>query len=75
MIDPEAKLDFLERQIPELSAAATKVAYWRALSAGHSVLEAQDGVLYRVSPDGTRVVLKQIDKPTCVAIGTRFEIP
>ncbi len=75
MIDPEAALDFLEQQIPELSAAATKIAYWKALAAGHSVLEARDGMLIETFPDGTWVEIKKLPPSRYLPPGTTFEIP
>jgi len=75
MVDPEIQLDFLEQQIPSLAAAATKIAYWKALSSGQSVLEAKDGFLCERHPDGSRVVLKELDKSLSIQPGTRFEIP
>ena len=38
MSDSEKTLDYLEQQIPSLSAAAVDVAYWQALAAGQHVL-------------------------------------
>ena len=58
----EKEMDFLENQIPILAEFATKQAYWHALSAGSSVLIAQDGQLIEVFPDGSRIVRKEIPK-------------
>jgi hypothetical protein len=38
MADPEQTPDYLEQQIPSLSAAAVHVAYWQALATGQAVL-------------------------------------
>lgn len=75
MSDPDEQMDFLESRIPELSAAATKVAYWNALASGRSILEAKDGVLCERFPDGTRREVRQLPAGHRMAIGTRFEIP
>ena len=58
----EKEMDFLENQIPILAEFATKQAYWHALSAGSSVLIAQEGQLIEVFPDGSRIVRKEIPK-------------
>lgn len=56
----EEELDYLEAQIPELAEIAFKQAYWQALASGNKVLEAQDGSLVEVSPDGTRKIIKPL---------------
>ncbi len=62
MLDQEKVLDYLERQIPALAVAATRVAYCQALARGPSVLIADKGIIYEVSPDGTRKFIKQIER-------------
>lgn len=59
----EKEIDFLEQQIPILAAAASHQAYWRTLSAGGKVMIAENGYLIEVSSDGTRKILKEIEKP------------
>ena len=46
MSDSEKALDYLEQQIPSLSAAAVDVAYWQALAAGQQVLVSSEGGIY-----------------------------
>lgn len=61
MKDDEKVIDYLEQQIPELAAAATKIAYWQALASGSSVLISENGELVEVFPDGTRRFIKKIE--------------
>jgi hypothetical protein len=75
MADAEATLDYLEQQIPSLSAAAVDVAYWQALAAGQSVLVSGDGGIYEVFADGTRKLLKTTKAPLSVPVGTRVRLP
>ena len=63
MTNSEKALDYLEQQIPSLSAAAVDVAYWRALAAGQKVLVSGEGGIYEVFPDGTRNLVKTTAKP------------
>jgi hypothetical protein len=60
--EQEKNLEFLEQQIPDLAAAATKRAYWRHLSAGRSVLECIDNGLYETRPDGSRRLIRMLDE-------------
>jgi hypothetical protein len=73
--DPDRTLDYLEAQIPGLSAAAVDVAYWQALSSGQAVLVSDDGGIYRVFPDGTKTHLKSTAKALSMPVGTRVLIP
>ena len=75
MKDSEATLDYLEQQIPSLSGAAVDVAFWQALAAGQQVLVSGDGGLYEAFPDGTRKLVKKLEKPLSVPVGTRVKIP
>ena len=70
----EEAMCFLEEKIPELADMALKQAYWRALAAGHSVLEAEDGVLYRVFPDGSREFVEKLPPRVPVTPGQKFII-
>lgn len=75
MADSEETLDYLEQQIPSLSAAAVDVAYWQALAAGQEVLVSGDGGIYQAFADGTRKLIKVTEKPLSVPVGTRVRIP
>ncbi len=75
MSSPETALDYLEQQIPSLSAAAVDVAYWQALASGQTVLISEEGGIYQAFPDGTRQLVKTTEKPLSVPVGTRVRIP
>jgi len=62
----EQELDYLEQQIPILAETATKQAYWQTLASGDKVMIAEDGKLIEVSPDGSRKIIKEIEKPSKV---------
>ena len=70
----EKEMQFLEEQIPELADVAFKQAYLNALASGHSVLEYnyEDGTIVEVFPDGTRKLVKQIEKATAVTPGLKI---
>lgn len=70
----EKALDYLEQQIPGLSAAAVDVAFWEALAAGQKVIISDEDGIYEVSPDGTRTFIKAIGKPLVLPVGTRVKI-
>ena len=59
----EKELNYLEQQIPILAETATKQAYWQTLASGDKVMIAEDGKLIEVSPDGSRKIIKEIEKP------------
>lgn len=75
MPDPEQTLDYLEHQIPILSAAAVDVAYWQALASGQAVLVSGDDGIYQVFADGTKTLIKPAEKPLSVPTGTRVRLP
>ncbi len=69
----EKRLDFLESQIPALSASAIRLACFSTLDSGHSVLEAMaDGSIYEVFPDGTRQFFKKASPYIQCEVGTKF---
>jgi len=70
----EEAMCFLEDHIPELAAAAVTQAYWAALASGHTVLEADNGALVEVFPDGTRKFIKQLPARTKVIPGSRYRL-
>lgn len=63
MDQPEVKSPTLrdeDAEFPSLAVMAGRNAYERALHAGQKVLIAEGGVLYEVSPEGGRRVIKQL---------------
>ncbi|MES2594746.1 MAG: hypothetical protein V4662_05405 [Verrucomicrobiota bacterium] len=70
----EQALDYLEQQIPSLSAAAVDVAYFQALASGQTVLVSGEGGIYQALPDGTKKLVKKLGKPLSVPVGTRVRI-
>ena len=75
MSHSEATLDYLEQQIPSLSADAVDVAYRKSLAEGNSVLVSGEGGIFEVFPDGTQKLVKATDRPLSVPVGTRVRIP
>jgi hypothetical protein len=75
MTDSEQTLDYLEQQIPALSGAAVDVAYWQALASGQKVLVSGEGGVYEAFADGTQKLVKTLEKPLSVPVGTRVKIP
>ena len=75
MSDSEETLDYLEQQIPSLSGAAVDVAYIQALASGQTVLVSGSEGLYQAFPDGTRKLVKPLEKPLSVPVGTKVKIP
>ena len=71
---PEDELDFLEEQIPHLASAAGQTAYWEALSAGQSVLYAQQNELWEVAPNGSRRFIKILEPNVKVESGSQVSL-
>ena len=67
----EKAMRYLEDNIPELAKSAVTQAYWQALASGSSVLQADNGVIVEVFPDGTRLFVKAITPPTPVMVGEK----
>ncbi|TAE31669.1 MAG: hypothetical protein EAZ91_07410 [Cytophagales bacterium] len=67
-------VDYLEGQIPELAAIATRQAYWQTLASGNSVLVTENGQIVEVKPDGTRTAIKALEKPKSIS-QKHFRIP
>ncbi len=75
MPDTEQTLDYLEQQIPVLSAAAVDVAYWQALASGQAVLVSGEDGIYQTFADGTKKLIKPMEPRLSVPVGTRVRIP
>lgn len=70
----KAQFRRLERQFPESCAVAFRAAKEQALQSGLAVLEASDGIIYKIIPDGSREEVKRISPPQRVSPGTRIKL-
>lgn len=70
----QAQYEALELAFPAKSGEAFAKARAAALAAGLSVLQVEDGVLYQVSPDGTRTQVKPLESPTKVTLGDKYQL-
>ena len=75
MSDDEKTLQFLETQLPPVSGSAFADARLQTLAAGRSVLQSENGVIFEVFPNGTRIERKRIEAPAQFAKGTLFQLP
>lgn len=71
----EAEADAIELELPHASGVAFSTAHAEALQVGLDVMQIENGVLYRVSPDGSRVVVKEVSPPIEVEQGKRYYLP
>jgi hypothetical protein len=67
----ESTVQELEKRIPELAEDAVKQARRKAMASGRKVVEAVNGQLIEVDPDGTTRVLGDIPAPTTVTRGSK----
>jgi hypothetical protein len=74
MADQENNIEILENQFPPLSGVAFEAARKQALKFGLNVFQSEDGVIYEVSPDGSRRRVKEIEPPTQVVSGRKITI-
>ena len=70
----DKELDFLEEMIPELANSAVNKAYVDTLSSGKSVIEAIDGVIYEIFPNGTKKIIKKIENDIDVSKNKKLTI-
>ena len=70
MSDHEKAVEKLENEFPAVSGSAFAAAREGALSAGHSLIESENGQLYEVFPDGHRIFVKKIAPPRSVVRGS-----
>ena len=64
----------LESQFPAVSGSAFAAARQQVLKSGQSVLQSENGIIYRVFPDGRRVAVKTIEPPVRFVTGSIFTI-
>jgi hypothetical protein len=74
MSEPEEIITELETGFPALSGIAFTTARNETLASGQSVLFSENGVIYEVFPDGSRIERKRIEPPTFVPTGTKVAI-
>jgi hypothetical protein len=74
MTDSEREIQALEDEFPPLSGSAFAAAREHVLASGQSVLQSENGHIYRVFPDGRRERVKPVEPPTAVKPGTRLAI-
>lgn len=67
-------IQLLESQFPAVSGQAFAAARERVLASGQSVLQSEGSFVYRVFPDGSKEVVKQIEPPTPMKPGTIYTI-
>jgi hypothetical protein len=70
----EEKICEMENQFPPLSGIAFDTARKKTLEAGLNVLQSENGVIYEISPDGSRRRIKEIEPPTPVEFGLKINI-
>lgn len=74
MADQEIEIQMLEIQFPTLAGRAFATARNTVMAAGLSVLQSEGQFIYRVSANGKKELVKEIEPPIDVAIGTKFVI-
>ena len=67
----EEYMQSMEARIPELAGSAVKRAYLQALTTSGKVIEARNGQLIETTAEGTVRVIRSIDKPVAVTMGTK----
>jgi len=68
------EIEVLESQFPAVSGEAFAAARRSVLASGQSVLQSEGGMVVRVFPDGHREIVKDIEPPTRLKIGTIYTI-
>lgn len=74
MPDEETQIEQLERQFASASGIAFAAARKQALASGLSVLQSENGVIYRVTPNGSKSEIKRIERPSVVKRGQKFRL-
>ena len=69
------EIDKLERQFPTASGVAFAAAREQVLASGQSVLQSEDGSIFEVFPDGHRHLVKTVESPISVTIGSVVILP
>ncbi|HEY1053068.1 MAG TPA: hypothetical protein VGE39_25030 [Prosthecobacter sp.] len=74
MLDLEDEIDQLEREFPAMADEAFAKARAQAFAAGLSVLQAENGFVVRVYPDGRKEKVKEIEPPRQLRRGMIFHL-
>jgi len=74
MSDEEKHITDLETRIPSVSGSAFEMARRETLASGQSVLSSDRGVIYRISPSGSRQEVKKVEAPTQVTRGAKVKL-
>lgn len=67
-------IENLESQIPAMAAAATRLAYFQAVAAGHTVVTIEQNRLIAKHADGHIDVLAEAKPGMKVTMGQRFSV-
>ena len=70
----EEAIENLENQIPEMAAAATRLAYFRAVAAGHTVVTVKNNHILATHADGHVEVLAETKPGRKVKTGQRYSV-
>jgi hypothetical protein len=71
----DLEIENLERQFPPASGVVFAAARLQVLASGQSVLQSEDGSIFEVFPDGQRHLVKMVEPPISVTIGSKVELP
>lgn len=71
-VKQEHDIELLENQFPSMSGMAFDAAFKQTIASGLSVLQSHDGIIYEISPDGSRRQIKRIEPPTRVVSGHKI---
>lgn len=67
-------IEYLESQIPAIAAAATRLAYFQAVAAGHTVVTLEQNRLMARYADGRIEVMAETKPGMKVTMGKRFSV-
>lgn len=70
----EEAISSLEAHIPEMAAGATSAAYFRALAAGHTVLQVQGTNVVALDADGTTRIVAKAKPRRKVTVGKVMKV-
>lgn len=74
MLQAKKTIRTLEKRFIARSGSAFAVAYKRSRASGEPTVISEKGVIYEVSSDGRRKVLKKVEPPTRVKLGLKVTI-